>query len=316
MNTRMLRNPLLAVCLFAAAAFAAGCELDELCGNGKEESGECPNKCPEDCGGGGGGGAEGEGEGEGGGGGGGGGGGEGEGEAACTDGATTCDANGDLQTCAGGAWGAPAPCDNGKTCVQVDPAVYDAACDWVRDTYRWLRVCSKTKRSDAAYDAKYTGPDIDAVEVFDAAGTLKGVGENAGPSNIQEEGNENGDINECLGAPDATFGTGAEAANCRGFTSIGLKGHWVTVGTAFDIVPTDKIVVHEVPNCRGDAADTRSEPSRIDVAVLSENGLWYEVASDFQGGQGEFTVAADPGVGTSNPCEPCDDEDPATGCKP
>ena len=152
--------------------------------------------------------------------------------------------------------------------------------------------------------------------MFDSEGVLKGVADQAGPSNIQGGENEFDDLAGCTDGEPAT-GTG-DPAGCGGFTSVGLKGHYMVVGVdGFEIEAGDNVVVHEVPNCALDFNTTRSEPSRVDVSVLSKDGLWYEVVSDFDGGQGDFTVVADPGVADSKECEPCDPTDAADGgCMP
>ena len=351
MKTLNMRYPLILVCMAAMAGLTSGCDLEELCGNGVEDVGECDHLtgehgCAADCMG-----ETPSGEGEG----------EGEGEA-CTDGEVMCsEDNAGTTTCAAGVWGdvvacdggmvcgtvegaaaacAAAPCtadatmcsedglslstcdaqaqqwvevacDAGKHCVSGDNVV--AQCDWVRDTYKWIRICSKSYQRGAEYRPKSPGPDISPIEIFDSSGTLRGTASQAGDSNIQKGENEYVDLAGCTDGEPATA-----SPDCGGFTSIGLKGHYMVVGVdGFDIEAGDQVVVHEVPNCSLDFDNTRSEPSRVDVSVLSKDGLWYEVASDFDGGQGDFTVVADPGVSESKECEPCDPADDTDGgCMP
>ena len=314
-----LRYPLILICMAATASLSAGCDLDDAlgdtCGNGQKDIAECdnpdsPEYCPADCdpevpaG-------EGEGEppvtgGEG----------EGEGEApmGCTEGDTQCsEDNTGLQTCnADGTWADAVACDAGKHCISGENVA--AQCDWVRDSYRWIRVCSTTTKSEVAPRPVGTrpGPDIDAIEVFDSEDNLKGAVTQSGTSEIQDEDNVAQDVTEALGPPDAT-GTG-DAAGCGGFTAIGLKGHFLVVGTEFDIVPGDKVVVHEVPNCDLDENDLRIESSQLDLSVLSADGLWFELAATHQGGQGTYTVQPDAGVTESAECQPCEAGD--ADCEP
>ena len=76
------------------------------------------------------------------------------------------------------------------------------------------------------------------------------------------------------------------------------------VATHHRVVPGDRLVVYEVPNCRLDPDDLRLEPSAIAVAPTID-GPFTSVAVEHPGGDGSFEV---PPPGDEDvPCEPCRD---------
>jgi len=168
------------------------------------------------------------------------------------------------------------------------------------------------KTGESAYREKSPGPDIDAVMITGADGALKGYATQApaGVQNIQNNAEaEYTDITLATGERNATA-TGSNEG-CGGFTSIGLKGHYITLGFDFDIVAdsddaiADRITVYEVPNCALDEADQRVETAQVDISISSDGETWVPVdPHDFAGGETEFLARPWDG-GQSAECEPC-----------
>lgn len=149
--------------------------------------------------------------------------------------------------------------------------------------WRWVRVCSKT---DAVPDAKYPGPDLDAVRVCDSNGANCMFASEIGDKNIEGGQNSFTNPDKAKGAPDTDSVTG-DGAN---FVSIGRTGHYLVLGFERDFLPGAKITVYEIGKSPMFPSSNSNEPSRISVSVQSVNsGTW---------------IQAGEGTGTGNMSDP------------
>lgn len=165
-------------------------------------------------------------------------------------------------------------CDDGVETPESCPA----DCPEGGRASRWIRICSIT---DAVPDPRYTGPDIDGVQVSPRGGGASFYATTVGPSAVEGGDNQFTNPNAALGPPDTTSVSiddrDCGTDECAGFVSIGSTGHYLILGFDQDILAGDEVTVYEIGSTLSPSA--RHEPAKISLSFQdSSSGQWIAAA--------------------------------------